>query len=38
MKTTVESSFENFQKQLLCREIYVKYLEKTLDVVYSYFI
>ena len=28
MKTTTKNSFENFQMQLLLREIYVKYLKK----------
>ena len=28
MKTTTKNSFENFQKELLLREIYVKYLKK----------
>ena len=31
-----KSSFENFQKQLSLRRFYVKYLEKTVSIVYSY--
>ena len=36
MKTITKSLFENFQKQVLFREIYGKYLEKTVHIVYSY--
>ena len=36
MKTTTKNSFENFQKQLLLREIYVKYLKKTVYIIHSY--